>query len=348
MRNLTAAACLSALLFMSVGSVVTSAAADGAALAEATDVQKQGAQIRYVEGMQAFQARNFEAARKNFNESFETVASPNSLLMVVRSLVLLDRKVEAYEQANKTARLATAAAKTAPKYLKTAAAARSQAAKLRRQLGFVSLLGVESAPPGAKLLVAGREIPRARWGAPIAVNPGTVSIDLNGRTLSTTEVARGNTETVDIRAAILSMAAGDDDDDDDAADGRPRVGTYRGPDRLLIGAVAGGIGVVGFIATAAFGSLAQDKFDELDGQCPARMCPSAALADEADTGRSYQTVANTGLVVGIVGAVAGLSLVSWHLIEPPADDDAPPDDALARLRPTLRVGPTGVVLQGAF
>lgn len=350
MKIRSVAACLGACLALSSAFVSSAALADGAALGEATDVQKQSAQIRYLAGMDSFKAGQFEQARKGFNDSFETVASPNSLLMVVRCLGELKRHVEAYEQANKTARLADAAAAKDPKYLQTAKAARDEAARLRTILGFVSLMSVDRLPAGTAVKLGDRTIERKDWSSPIPVEPGEVVLTVNGKAAKPVTVAAGGQSTIDastVGGGGAPPPPGDDDDDDDTTD-EYTTGTYRGPSRLMMAGVAGGVGVAGFIMTAAFGSLAQGKFDDLALACPAGQCPTAALEDEANTGKTYQTVANTGLVFGIIGAVAAGGFVAWHFIEPDAPEKGADGKELSNYGPKLRIGPGTMFLEGSF
>ena len=346
MKKSLLASCLGALAALSVGTLSCPAHADGASLTEATDVQKQAAQIRYLQGMEDFKAGKYEAARKGFDDSFETVASPNSLLMVVRSLVEMKRNVEAYEQAQKTARVADEAAKKSPKYTQTAEAARGVAETLRAELGFVSVLGVDGAPEGTKLTVAGRDIPRDAWGTPIPVAPGEVVVAIDGRALPPTSVAAGSTQTIDASKVVSPVLAQPGDDDDDDTVRVTRSGTYRGPDRLMMAAIAGGVGAAGFITVAVFGTLAESKFADLETACPGRNCPDPALEDDADAGSAFQAVANTGLVFGILGTVAAGGLIAWDFIDPPAPDQQ--DDDTARYRPKLLVGPGNIMLRGSI
>jgi hypothetical protein len=71
--------------------------------------------------------------------------------------------------------------------------------------------------------------------------------------------------------------------------------------------VAGGIGAAGFITFGVFGALNQSKFGDLQDSCPGSVCP-ADLQSDIDAGRTYQTVANVGVVVGIVGVATGATL----------------------------------------
>jgi hypothetical protein len=71
--------------------------------------------------------------------------------------------------------------------------------------------------------------------------------------------------------------------------------------------VAGGVGLVGLTTFAIFGALEKSSYNDLQDACHGGPCPPEK-ADDISTGRSRQTIANVGLVAGLVGAAAGAVL----------------------------------------
>jgi hypothetical protein len=71
--------------------------------------------------------------------------------------------------------------------------------------------------------------------------------------------------------------------------------------------VAGGVGVVGLATFVIFGALEKSTYNDLQDACHGGPCPPER-ADDISTGRSRQTIANVGLVAGLVGAAAGAVL----------------------------------------
>jgi hypothetical protein len=71
--------------------------------------------------------------------------------------------------------------------------------------------------------------------------------------------------------------------------------------------VAGGIGAAGVITFAIAGALANAKYSRLQSDCNNGPCPPSK-ADDISSGRTQQTIANVGLVVGLVGIAAGTTL----------------------------------------
>jgi hypothetical protein len=79
--------------------------------------------------------------------------------------------------------------------------------------------------------------------------------------------------------------------------------------KLLPWAIAStAVGVVGFAGFAAFGLLSKNRFNQLEADCAAGVCPPASQND-IDQGRTYQLLANVGLGVGIAGVATGAVLL---------------------------------------
>src|SRR5690606_36414471 len=76
-----------------------------------------------------------------------------------------------------------------------------------------------------------------------------------------------------------------------------------------IGFVAAGVGVAGLAAFAIAGSMAKSEFDTLEEECGSARCTDPKYADNVDSGKRMQTIANIGLIVGAVGVVAGGTLI---------------------------------------
>jgi hypothetical protein len=108
-----------------------------------------------------------------------------------------------------------------------------------------------------------------------------------------------------------------------------------------LGWVGLGIGAAGMLSFGIFGGLTMSEFSDLENLCPSNNC-TAEADSEADTGRTYQVVANVSLVVGLVGLVGGGTLLLLDTLE--GDDGQDPDDS----SPTVAVGPGSVVISGTF
>lgn len=324
-------ACLSCLL------AAAPARAAGVSPDEASWADTNTATNKYKAGKAAYDAGKLEEALARFRESYEAVASPNSHLMVARVLIDLKRHVAAYEELALVIEEAENVEKKREKYAQTAEAARALRKELEQQLGFV-----EIAVP-AKVSIKGEPIPPAKWGEPIPVAAGAVAVDLElpDGTKQTREltVAAGTTAKLEVQPASTPAPAATPTrrcPKPERAPSTTPVGTVK---QSTVGYVAGGIGAAGLVTFTVFGVLDNQRHRDLEAACQDGVCP-ASLADDAERGRTYQSLANVGLGVGLVGLGAGAVLV---LTTPRAERTT------ARApRPQLALGVGSIGLKGKF
>ena len=179
----------------------------GTTVTAASDGEKARAQDLYKSGALSFEFRRYDDALAKFKASYGVVRSPNTHLMVARSLVELGQKVEAFNELVETESEARAAG---DRY----ADAGNKAAELRASLVkdvaviTVQVTGAESAGAAATVLVAGEDWPRQRWNVPRAMQPA--SLEIIGRYHGAerdkksvqVEVGTPKTVTVDVGAPV--------------------------------------------------------------------------------------------------------------------------------------------------
>lgn len=310
----------------------TTWAGGGVAVHEATAEQLEAARTPYVEAKKAFDAGNFESAAKGFEASYDVVASPNSLLMWAKSLESRGRLADAYRVALRAVPEAEAAAAQDEKYQRTAKDARTLADTLSGQLGYLTV----QLPPGqtGPVTVAGRTVAPAEIAQPVAVDPGEVVVTYTGQgglVERRVTLSGGGTAVVDLGQADVAPPP-----PEGIEEGRFDIGVPR-----AVGIGLGGVGVAGMVLFGVFGAMTSSKFSSLEDACtPEGACPPSAQAD-LDDGKTFQTVANVSLVVGVTGLIAGTAL---FLLEPEIVGGEEP--AAASLR--LTVGPTALGLKGSF
>jgi hypothetical protein len=347
LRTSARVALLGAVLLAPAWSVSV-AAAQGAAVDTANEEQKRTAQRNFENGMKAQKKGQHEAAYTAFKASYEAVASPNSHLMLARALVELGRLEEAYVEYESTLEEAQSAAASDKKYEQTAQASKTELADVRSKLALLTVQ-VTGAGDGDRLTVRGREIPRSQWGKPIPVMPGSVRVEL------TTASGQEAVEEVNAEAGgspsvtLAPPAAGSSSvsSEGGGAEGSAEAELDTGSTSMRTWAyVAGGVGVAGLITFGVFGALNNSKHGKLEDECPGGVCPKE-LEDDADTGRTYQTIANVGLGVGIVGIAAGTVL---FLLSGSEEKTARRSSTQAASAPrlNLHVGPRAVSVQGSF
>ncbi|HEY2515227.1 MAG TPA: tetratricopeptide repeat protein [Polyangiaceae bacterium] len=329
MRLCLFAACLLAATAASVPALASGVDPDAA-----TPLQREQAQSRFGRGRQLFEQKKYREALGEFEGSHDIVASPNARLYIAHCRRELGELVAAYEEFGRAATEARERATGDPRYLKTAEAAERERDALAPKLGFVTIT-VEHATADTKLTIAGEEIKSAAWSEAAPVLPGTTEILAQtpgrppGRTTATVSAGERKRVTVDAGLPAPVAAA----PEPAPAPPPPPEGPTQ-PTRT-IAYLSGGIGVIGFATFAVFGMMAKSTYDGLQRECSGP-CTSDH-SGEIHSGETQQTVANVGLVVGAVGAVAGVTL---FLVSRPAKREAP--------AAALQVGPSWVGVRGVF
>lgn len=317
----------------------------GGPTAAATPQQKAKAKQKFILGKRAFAAGRYEEALASFRESYGIVPSPNSHLMMVHALSELGRQVEAYDEALAVSAEAEEAAKANPKYGPTAQAARDEADKIKARVGIVTVTVEDvdlTVVGGSSLTVGGRPIEQDQWGSPITVAPGAVEVVLTtpeGPSTQTVDVAAGQDARVTIGPPKPEVPTGTGTSsgpiDEPVDDGEP-------VDLTIPAYVAGGVGAAGLIMFGIFGGLTLSEYGDLEEQCPNNTCAPGQSAD-GDSGKTYQTVANVSLVVGIVGVATGATLLIVEMAGG-SEDETLEDDTT----PTVAVGPGSIAITGRF
>ncbi|HEY8079647.1 MAG TPA: hypothetical protein VIF62_36200 [Labilithrix sp.] len=326
---------------LSIAALLACAASASPALAAvspaaATPVQREQAQGRFLRGKELFGQKKFDSALVEFQASLDIVTSPNARLYVGRCLRETNHLVAAYVELGRTAVEAKELSREDPRYERTAQAASDERAALAPKLGFLEI-DVSHASDATTLKVGTDEVRRGGWSEPIPVLPGSADVVLetpgHAPVTRTVTLAPGEKKQLAIDAAA---------DAPEPASKPPEVtadtstGTSKQTLRTLA-YVAGGVGVVGFVTFAIFGLKSSSTFSDLEKACPNNRCPPGH-DDDISSGKTQQTVANVGLVLGIVGAGAGVTLFLL------SRDDKKPD------APTTGValGPSWIGLKGAF
>lgn len=285
------------------------------------------AKARFEKGSNLFKSDKFAEALEEFRASYTRVNSPNSHLYVARCLAKLGKLVEAYLEYEKV----TAEAQTSgEKYAQTGETAKVEHDEMNSKLALVTV-NVTSPESGAKVTVGGVEVPEDRLGKPFPAMPGNVEVRLEApsKPAATQSVTAAAGESKDVSIAFTAAETGDDKGDKAGGGGMSglRIGSF----------VAAGVGVAGFALFAIEGSMSKSTYDDLQKTC-AGPCPSNR-ADDVDKGKTQQTLANVGLVVGAVGIAAGATLFVLSL-RGGKKSDAP--------QTSLVVGPSALGVRGTF
>jgi len=315
------------------------AVADGVLPDVATPVQREQAQSRFAKGRDLLTKKQYDAALVEFRASHDIVASPNTRLEIARCLRTAGRLVAAYAELGRTSVEAKELLGQDNRYQRAYDAAIEERKEIEPKLGFVTLT-VQNATDDTKVVVDGEEIKRAAWSEPIPVTPSNSEVVVtttgHGPVKVAVTVAAGQRQALTVDA-LSGDANGTPSPD--AATPAPEQTPSSGPSMRTWAYVAGGVGVAGLATFAIGGVLAKSTYDDLNGACHGGPCPSSKQG-EIDSGKTQQTVANVGLVVGVLGAAAGVTL---FVLSMPKTEPAPAAPATA-----LVVGPGWAGVSGRF
>jgi hypothetical protein len=309
----------------------------------ATPVQREQAQSRFLRGRALYESGSYSEAIEEFRASNEIVASPNARLYLARALRESGRLVEAYVELGRAAVEADEHAKDDGRYEKAGATATKEREALAPKLGFITVR-VDNATEATTLSIAGAPVKREAWSEPVPVLPGSTEIvvDTPGAGTNRQRVAVAAAERKQIAidaqppgpaavasAPVPSPAAASPEPSPAPTSSRASLRPYA--------YVAAGVGVAGLATFTIAGLMSSSTYSDLEATCPAGKCPASA-ADTVSRGRTEQTVANVGLVVGIVGIAAGATL---FVLSMPRSGSS---GATAR----VVAGPSSAFVQGTF
>ncbi len=284
-------------IFLAIALTSLNVSAAGVDPANATAAQKDQAQARFTSGRQLYDAGKYDESVTSFRASNDIVASPNARLYLARALREAGKPVDAYVEFARTEAEATSHADH--KYDKAAEASAAERKALGEKLGFVTVQ-VDHAGPSTTLKVGGTEINHDAWREPSPVMPGKTEVVVesppHAPVTQSIDVAAGERKTVSVDAngaAETEVASPTPDAD------RAKLRTYA--------YIAGGVGAVGLLTFAVAGIFANTTYSDLKSSCGTGPC-AASMNSEISKGKTEQTLANVGLVVGILGAGVGATL----------------------------------------
>jgi hypothetical protein len=321
--------------------------AAGVAPNDATAAQKKQATEHFTVGKQALEAKNWEKATMELRASLEVVDSPNARLVLARALRDSGSLGDAWAEYGRVIESATKLAASEARYAQTSDAATTERADLEPKLAFVTVT-VANAPSDATLKVGGRPVAAPEWMAPVVVPAGAVDVVLAGpdgkelarQTVSAT-VGQKTAVALDARPAPPRPAKPDTDDRDRQDEVRNQATVVppssSGSKLRPYAFVAGGVGIAGLATFGIFGLMDKSTYGDLQNACPRNVCPPGKQG-EVDSGRTQQTVANVGLVIGGVGLATGATLFLL----------SPSSKASASASAQLVVGPGYVGVEGSL
>lgn len=297
------------------------------AVAEGDEAARQ----KYKDALRLHDDGKCDQALPMFREVAERLNSPNARLYVGRCLHQLGRVAEAYDALTVALEEATQRAQTEERYAKTRDAALAERGIVAIKVGLLTIQ-VPKQPPGLVVSLNGEAIELRRLGKPLAVEPGEQVVSAlaagHERFERNVTLSGGGAETVTVELTASQTSPDDEPLPDETA-------PTTGGEVRIAGFFVAGLGVAGWATFAISGLLAQDKYDTTYEACGGQHCTDPAYSDDISTGRTLETVANVGLVIGIVGVLAGSAMIVF------GGPTSGGDQAETASAWTFEAGPTG-------
>jgi hypothetical protein len=299
----------------------------------ASRAQYDKAQLLFEKAKKQYEGGKPKDAIDGFRKSYDVVGSPISRLFIARCLALLGQDREAFNELVEVKLDAAEEAKVEPKYAETRDAAEQERGELEARVAVVRVRATTDGGAG-QLTIGGASIPARAWAEPLAVAPGSIEVVLSSSSRTDRRVVEARVgQPVEVALSTRADAppppvAKGPSEAELAAESRRkslRTGAY----------VSAAVGAAGVVTFAVAGSLARSKYNSLHDSCGGGCDPSKQ--SDIDSGRRTTTIANVGLVVGAVGAVAGATL--FVLSRPTTESPA---------RTAVSVGPGWVGVDGRF
>jgi hypothetical protein len=330
-----------------------------------SDKTKEVAQSVYAQGVDHFRAGRLLEALAAFRASYDMVPSPNSHLMIARTLRDHADLVEAYTEYGKVILEADKAAARDAKYARAAQASRAERAKVRARLTLVTIY-VKNAPDDLRVVLADKPIEKDSLGRAIPILPGRVAAratSAGGEQHQELAAVPGGDFIVTFDFAAPALASGGPVVSSGSKEAAVETGPFPPgngipdiprqpapappppPDRTWA-YVSFGVGAAGLATFVTFAAINQSTFNSLQSKCPSGQCAPSMSAD-VDKGRRAQTIANVGFGVALAGATVGcILLVNGGSAQPKPEELARRPGKV--LLTDLSIGPHAVEVGGVF
>ncbi|HKQ71798.1 MAG TPA: hypothetical protein VJT73_20785 [Polyangiaceae bacterium] len=253
---------------------------------------------RFSAALKLHKAGKIDEALRLFQEVTRATQSPNARLYVALCLQQLGKNVDAYKAMSQTVR--EASQREGGKYEQTREAAQEELAVLNVKVGKL-VVTLPDVPPGLVVNVDGTKVDERDLGGSIVLEPGSHKVEATATGLAPVvrdvQLDGGETRTVTI-AFAKDQSRIVEGEAPSSPGHSMRVASY----------AAVGVGAAGLGIFAVAGLLVRSKYGSLESACGTAPCTDPKYQGDIDAGKSLQTVANVGLVVGVVALAAGGTL----------------------------------------
>jgi hypothetical protein len=278
-----------------------------AAESTAPSVERSTPAAEFAEAVKVFKNGDIAGALPLFVHLGETTNSPNVQLYVGYCQQELGHHRDAHQAFSRAVKLSLVPGSMA-KYLATREAAQAELAKLSLRLASLTISLVEI-PAEFVVRLDGEIVDHSLLGSPLVVEPGLHHVEAMAKgsnpVVREVHLEAGGSKTITL---LLEKKIGQDVALSQAE--QPALVQPSAPGSRLttLGLIAAGLGVAGLGTFVVAGMQARSSYNRLQTECP-NGCADAEHRDEASHGRTYQTVANVGLALGVAGTLTGATLV---------------------------------------
>jgi len=273
---------------------------------ETTSAAESNLDVEFAQAADAFKAGEFAKALASFVALSQRTESPNVQLYIGYCQLRLGRATEAHQAFSRA--IEGSEASRSAQYGPTRDAARKQLLALDPQLSKLTVSLVE-APPQAVVKLDGRTLNASQLGSRLTIEPGVHVIKAEApgalTLVETVKLEKGNAKTVVLLLQSGLTRVPERDAKASGANSSPQRATL-----MTVGWVTAGLGVVGWGVFTVAGLRAKSLYGDLQAQCRIP-CSDAAHRDTANAGKAWQTGANVGLAVGVLGTLSAASFFIW-------------------------------------
>jgi hypothetical protein len=261
------------------------------------------AQERYARASELYRAGDRAGALAEFRAAYELVPSPNTRLMIARSLRELERFAEAVVEYELAEREAHSRAPLEPRFAETVDHAGRERAAIEGRVARIEI-ALAPADVDARIELGARVFSRSALGVPIPIEPGPLAIRVyaEGYRPYTSEI---ETRAGEVRAMEVSL--------EPALEvatqiEHAEIAPSEDPTPLVLIVTGSIVAAAGLGLSIAFGWLTQERYDEVRVCAP--LCPPAYEGVIAE-GRAFEAAFYASAIsagIGLALAIVGLAL----------------------------------------
>jgi len=269
----------------------------------------------FAEAAKRFDAHEYARALEVFTRVTELRDSANVRLYLGYCFKELGQERKAHQAFSVAAKLALKSGDT--RYVQAREAALYQISLLELKLAQITI-SIVDAPQDVTLQLDGESLDTAQLGSPIVIDPGLHRVEATARgetpLVRDVTLEQGGKKTIALLFDNRSHAASTKTDAEPRSELAQSSKLSHTGWLAPVGYAAGGVGLIGLGVFTVAGLKAKSTYLSLQSDC-GNGCVDAAHHDSIDSGKRYQTAANIGLAIGLIGAAACGTLLTLSVLE---------------------------------